>query len=145
MSATASEVWAGIESVAEAAAVEISGTYDVPTIGTIDDNADEVLTPRRTHIVPVSDVYDTARGGGRCQRVVTFDIVVHYPRTPADIAKMLDDAEAFENQWRLLPSKLAALTPAVDAHEPHVVSGCDFGYSDVATATWRVSLRYRRA
>lgn len=145
MSTLGSRLLDGIGECIEAAAVTIVAPYAAPVVGTIDDNAEQVTKPRRTHVVPVSDAFDVERGGGRCQRVLTFDVVVHYMRAPADMAKMVDDAEAFENVLRSLPSLLAALSPTIGAHQPQVISGAQFGYSDVATATWRVSIRYRRS
>ncbi|MCC6623350.1 MAG: hypothetical protein IT385_18975 [Deltaproteobacteria bacterium] len=142
---TSSEVWAGIEKVLEAAAVSTSDAYPPVSIGTLDDSADDVQRPRRTHVVPKSDVFDVKRGGGRCQRILTFDVVEHFPLAPGDVGQMLDDANAFELCLRNLPALLAALDPPVYAHEVHVLSGADFAPAvDANTATWRASIRYRR-
>lgn len=143
---TGSEVWKGVEAALEAAAVSTSGTYPPVSIGTLDDTANDVQTPRRTHVVPVSDVYDVKRGGGRCQRILTFAVVEHFPLATADVGQMIDDAQAFEDCLRRLPALLLELDPPVHAHEVHVLSGADFAPAvDANTATWRASLRYRRS
>lgn len=142
---TASQVMAGIETCLTDALVEIVAGYGAPTIGTVDDNADEINKPRRVHVVPVSDVYETAIGGGRCQRRLVVDIVAHWPRARADAAKMVDDAMPFEDKIRTLPAALAALSPTVEAFKPQVESGADFGLADVLTASWRVGISYRRS
>ncbi|MCC7539428.1 MAG: hypothetical protein IT379_24600 [Deltaproteobacteria bacterium] len=143
MSTTGDAVLAGIETVVETIAVSVSGMFGVVTVGTVDDNADEITTPRRTHVVPTGDRRDT-EGGGCCTRILTFDVTGHWPRTPAGIKQMVTDVKVYEDKLRRIDLALADLDEGAiaDTRWPRIEQGADFGYSDVATATWRMSLYY---
>lgn len=141
MSVDPSVVLAGVGTVLAGLTV----TDGAITIGTVDDNADEVLTPYRTHVVPIANRSDRSGGAAKCQSVLTIDVVTHAPRTPAWIDKLLDATVTIDTALRELIARLVALSPSItDANTATVETGAELSYGDVATATWRVSIKYRR-
>lgn len=145
MSTTGNAVLDDIEEAVEDIAVTVSGIFGAVTVGNTDDNANEVGTPRRTHVVPVGDRKDTD-GGGCCTRILTLDIVGFWPRTPLGIRQMMADVIPYEAKLRRIDNALAALTPPnADTRWPRLIRGAEFAYGDFATATWRLELYYTTA
>jgi len=137
-----SAVLAGIEEILEGVTV-VAGAI---TIGTIDDNADELLTPYRTHVVPTAIRSDRAGGAADCKSILTFDVVVHVPRSTDWVMNLVDSAVAIDAAVRRFVTGLVGLDPSItDTDTLVVVSGAELAYADVATASWRCTIKLRSA
>lgn len=140
MSVTPSAVLTGLEEILAA----VSVTDGAVTIGGPDDNADEVLTAYRTHVVPTGVRSDRAGGAADSQSILTFDVVVHVPRTAERIKDLVDAAVPIDAAIRRFVTALVALDPPIsETNTLVVVSGADIAYADVVTASWRCTIKFR--